>query len=241
MGGFWLFPQSYALNVTYTFDTAIDTPDELRLIAAISINIRASYEDSNYEGCFILIFNIIDRQWESTGQTIISGFRWSNLTLSLPSRYIDNTGQVKITIGDGMRGGGGLWGSATDDKQGILKIDYIEVRGEPVALKITNLGGLDVALSRLWINNDTETSAPEQDHIYTNLESLDPPVWILPGSQQVIVLSDRTVFYKGSLEVAWDEGKIKVQYVPPAGQTVIFKIITKDGNTAACSYSFPSD
>jgi hypothetical protein len=140
---------------------------------------------------------------------------------------------------DSIQGTGGFWGSTPDGTQGELQIDYMEVRGDPVALEVTNLGGLDATLSRLWITNSTETANPESDHVYADLEPLNE--WVSAGSHQIIVLSDRTEFSGESLAVAGDESKITVKYVPPAGQTVVFKVVTKHGNTAACSYSFPSD
>ena len=82
----------------------------------------------------------------------------------------------------------------------------MEVRGEPVALKVTNLGGIDVTLSRLWI---IETASSESDHIYANLEPLN--VLVSPGQQQIIVLSDTTEFSGESLAVAWKSDKVTVQ------------------------------
>jgi hypothetical protein len=239
---------SYLLEVDYNFTTAIDTPEEMRLVAAVSLSIYVNFVDADYEGCYIGILysqsgTFRDSQWINTGLTAISGFRWANVTLSSPRNYIDMSrgGRVSLKFMDAVQGTGGFWGSTPDPTQGELQIDYMEVRGDPVALKVTNLGGIDVSLSRLWIINSTETASPESDHMYADLEPLN--VWISPGQQQIIVLSDTTVpsGEPNELAVAMDGNNIKVQYAPPAGYTVIFKVITKLGNTAACSYSFPSD
>ena len=72
----------------------------------------------------------------------------------------------------------------------------MEVRADPVALKVTNLGGIDVSLSRLWI---TETTNPNSDHIYADLEPLGVDGTISPGAQKIISLSDTTVFSGESL------------------------------------------
>jgi len=236
---------SYQLEVNYNFSTGLDTPQKMRLIAATSLSVYASFVDADYEGCYIAILYSQsgtfrgDSTWVSTGLTVISGFRWANVTLSSSINYIDmgRGGRVSLKFVDQLQGRGGIWGGTPDGTMAELQIDYMEVRGEPVALKVTNLGGLNVALSRLWMLNSTETATPDSDHIYADFEPLN--IWILPGSQQVIVLSDRTEFSEGSVVVAMDGNKIKVQYVPSPGQTVIFKILTKNGNTAAGSYSFP--
>lgn len=234
---------SYQLTYDSTFTTTINSPQKMRLIAGVSLNVHASFDDPDYEGCGIVISysqsgTFTDRDWVDTGLRVISGFRWLNITYSSPKNYIDPTGQVRIEIVDTIRGSGGIWGASPDSKKGTLYIDYIEVTPQPVALKVTNLGGMGMSLSRLWI---TETTNPNSDHIYADIEPLGVDGTIPAGAQKIIVLSDTTVFSGESLAVAMDGNNIKVQYVPPAGQTVTFKVLTKNGNTAACSYSFPSD
>jgi len=228
----------YELQLNYTFDTTINSHEKLRLVASVGISVYATFDDSDFEGCHILIVDCKSKAWIDTGLLIVQGLRWSNISLLNPERYIDASGHVKLGIAD-FTSGRGSWGSTTDSVQGTLKIDYMEVRGDRIALKITNLGGLDVCLSRLWIINSTETTTPESDHLYADFEPLN--IWISPGSQRIMALSNSTTLNGESLAVAMDRNNIKVQYVPPAGKTIIFKIITKNGNTVACSYSFRSD
>jgi hypothetical protein len=235
---------SYQLEVNYNFTTSLNSPQKMRLVAAVAVCVYASYVDADYEGCYVAILFSqsgtfgSDSTWISTGLTVISGFRWANLSLSSPRNYIDmgRGGRVSIKFIDSLQGSGGFWGSTPDGTQAELQIDYMEVRGDPVALKVTNLGGLDVVLSRLWITNSTETANPDSDHLYADLEPLNE--WVSAGARQIIVLSDTTEFSGGSLAVAREGDKIRVQYVPPPGQTITFKILTRHGNTAACSYSF---
>ena len=223
----------FKLKVNYSFNTTIDTDQEKRIIAAVSLSIYANYTDLNYESCSIDIYDVNESAWVPTGLTITKGFKWSNITLSQPNRYLNDTGYVQIRIEDQDR--------SFDKVQGTLEIDYMEVRCEPIALKITNLGGLDITISRLWIMNNTKTATPEHDHMYIETELLKPSVSVPIGSQKIIMLGNSTEFSEESIAAEWEGGNVIIHYVPPAGQTVIFKIISEYGNTAACSYSFPPD
>jgi hypothetical protein len=237
----------YTLNASYTFNTGITSQEKMRLIASVQINVRATFDDPDFEGCVIGIWDCIDKVVVNTGIGVIKGYRWSNVTLSPAERYIDTkTGIVKIGFLDatggvsvGIWGGGGSsqWSSSPDPNPGTLRIDCMIVIPEPVALEVTNLGGLDVMLSRLWITNSTETVNPTNDHLYADLEPLN--MWIPAGSRQTITLSDITSLIISGNETSLRVSGNEVYYVPPNGASVIFKILTKNGNTAACSYTFP--
>ena len=103
------------------------------------------------------------------------------------------------------------------------------VCADPVALKVTDLGGSDATLSRLWIVNATQTADAQTDHVYTELND----TLVAGGSTRTIMLQH--------IETALtaDNDSLVVNYVPPAGETVIFKVLTTLGNTAACSIDFP--
>lgn len=249
--------QLYQLEVDYTFNTTINTLEKMRLIAAVHLSINTSYDDPDYEGCQIFIQDVNTGQWVNTGLEVLQGFRWLNVTLDNPERYIDETtgyeGNLKIKIIDeqggsstqqkfhGNKKGHGptrIYVVDSDPSQGTLRIDCMEVAAEPLVLKVSNLGGIDVRLSRLWITNSTETTNPEKDHLFADLENLN--VWVSAGSQRIITLSDSTEYLPdGSLNCTIENNQIIVYYVPHAGVTVQLKVLTITGNTAACSYTFP--
>ncbi len=109
--------------------------------------------------------------------------------------------------------------------------------GSPFVFEVTNLGGVDTALSRLWIVNSTDTGN-EKDHVYADLEPLN--VWVAAGSTRRLTLDSETILNEdGSVNATLSNSEITIHYAPPPGQTVIFKILTKLGNTAACSQEFP--
>jgi hypothetical protein len=137
-----------------------------------------------------------------------------------------------------------LWSNqATRDMDQIVwskmnsEVRMETVGGVPLRLTVTNWGGVDVALSRLWMANLTVTANPEQDHVYADLEFLN--LWVAGGSQRQIILDDVTVFNAdGSVSVTLNGDSAIVHYAPPLGQIIIFKILTRLGNMAACSYDF---
>jgi len=226
----WAPPEDQRLEVVYTFNTTLRTSWH---IAAVRLSVLASYEDGGDENCSIAIRDFNDMVWVNTGQTVIQEFKWLNMTLSQSSRYIDGNGLVQIRFEDSNK--------TADNVQGELSIDYLEVSTELVALEVTNLGGLDVTLSRLWIVNNTQTANPDKDHIYADLETRIH-IWVAAGSRRKMVLSDETRFNSdGSINVTRSGDGIIVYYAPPAGQTVTFRVLTKRANTAACSYHFSHD
>ena len=108
--------------------------------------------------------------------------------------------------------------------------------GGPLTLEVTNLGGVDVALSRLWLINSTDTGS-ETDHIYADLEPLN--VWVTAGNTRQITLNTITIFNDdGSINATLNGETITVHYAPPSGLTVTFRILTKLGNTAAVNIDF---
>jgi hypothetical protein len=90
----------------------------------------------------------------------------------------------------------------------------------------------------MWITNSTETANPTNDHMFADFEPFN--IWIPAGSRQTIILSDKTKFQGNSLLVTSEAEGVKVHYVPPSGGSIIFEVLTKNGNTVACSYDFPS-
>ncbi|RJX15373.1 hypothetical protein CW703_06475, partial [Candidatus Bathyarchaeota archaeon] len=132
------------LAVTYSFETGINST-ELKKIAAVTIHIYASYEDGNYEPCSIFV-RTVQGGWIDTGKDVLSGFRWINITLENPELYINPHYYGELTIRFDSDNDGLI---VSDTSQGCLKIDYMDVRAEPVALKVTALGGVDTHLVRL--------------------------------------------------------------------------------------------
>jgi len=229
-----LGPQNgWSLDVDYAFATAIDAPEKKRLISAVRLGVYASFSDPS-EACFVYAYDWVDTAWIDTRLMITKENRWSNTTLPFPASYIDGGGIVKIRIVDASSQLG-----INDTLRGTLSIDCLEVHADSIELDVTNLGGSDAFMSRLWIVNSTQTTNPEKDHIYSNLEPLSTP----PGSHREITFNmaiEETQFNQdGSVKVSVDAQGAMINYVPPSGQTVIFRVFTTLGNTAACSCSFP--
>jgi hypothetical protein len=206
-------PSSYSLDVNYAFATTIDTTEKMRLITAVRLSVYANYHDELNEPCFVYVRDFVDNAWIDTGLMMIAESRWSNTTLSLPRSYIDGRGIVKIRIVDASSQLG-----INDTKLGTLNIDCMEVHVDSIALEVTNLGGVDASLSRLWIVDST-------DHVFADLESLN--IWVRAGSHRNIVFTPSI-----------DTQDIVINYVPPSNQIVTFRILTKLGNTAACDCYF---
>jgi hypothetical protein len=93
-------------------------------------------------------------------------------------------------------------------------------------LVVVNVGGLDVSLSRLWIITD-------EAHLYADF-GLDV-VHVGAGRQLNITIDNVTDPVSDEVQVDYSSDPIDVQYKPPVGDTVVFRMITKRANTAACS------
>jgi hypothetical protein len=210
-------PNGFSLGgATYTFITGVDTAEET-LVADIRVSIYASFNDPYNESCFVYIRDFNQEAWVNTGLMIMNGYRWSNTTLLFPGSYIDTGGNVEIEIADASSQLG-----FNDTAQGTLNIASMEVCADWVALQATNVGGSDAALSRLWI----VTAA---DHAYRDLND----ALVAGGSTRTIMFIAETTL------VAENADSLVVDYAPTAGQTVIFRVLTTLGNTAACSIAFP--
>jgi hypothetical protein len=231
-----LLNDRFSLIVNYTFPTTIDTPQQRRLIADLRLSLHARFEDVFTEPCFVQILDYNQNAWMDTGLMVMNEFRWSNATLSLPSNYIDEGGSVKIRIVDAST----QLGYPNDTQSGILTIDHAEVCADSIALEVTNLGGSDTTLSRIWIVNATQTANAQTDHVYADLNGTAPSdTLVAGGSMRTIMLSNQTkLASEGSILVTDNSGNFTLNYAPPAGQ-VIFRVLTTLGNTAACSYNFP--
>jgi hypothetical protein len=228
--GFWL-------RRDYAFSTGIVSAEEKRLVADLRFSINASFDDDSDEPCFVYIWDWDQSAWMNTGLMVTNGYRFSNTTLGFPGSYIDGGGNVRIRILDASSQFG-----TGDPVQGVLNIRYMAVCADSFALEVTNLGGSDATLSRLWIVNATQTGA-QTDHVYGDLENVTDDTLVAGGSRRTIMFSTETrpVDEEGSITVDTIGDNIVVYYVPPAGQTVIFRVLTTLGNTAACSYDFPPD
>jgi hypothetical protein len=214
---------SYTLAYERAFYTNV-AQSSIGLIKNLQLRIHAGYTDSRSENCYVAIYDLDQILWVGRMLTV-NELNWYNITLSPPSKYVDtgNNGMVRIKFEDQYKG--------DDQSQGTLSIDYIEVIPGSMALEVTNLGGVDTALSRLWIASGTS-------HVYADLESITDS-WVRGGSQRTIVLDDESGTNGQSISAYLAGDNIVVQYSPPSGQIVTFRVLTKLGNTAACSCSFP--
>jgi hypothetical protein len=95
-------------------------------------------------------------------------------------------------------------------------------------LVVTNNGGVDVALSRLWIINGSL-------HLFADFESLaDYQPWVGAGnSTELDFNASAPVTNVSPIAVTWNGEYAVVQY--SVSGNVSFKIITANGNSASCS------
>ena len=112
-----------------------------------------------------------------------------------------------------------------------IRVEVVE--GSPVVLEVTNVGGLDVTLSRLWIVNSTQSVGSGVDHVFADFEPYD--IHVAAGARKNITLSDVTLFDGDSIQVSGNGDSVVVDYAPPSVGTVLFRVLTKRANTAACS------
>ncbi len=222
-------PPSPLLDVRYTFVTGI-TQTEFRLIKTLTIHIYATYEDEQYEHCSVLL-QTVDGGWVDTWGDVMQGWAWLNMTIENPEVYIHNDGTVVLKFDSDNDGHHVL----ADNSTGILKIDYMDIRVEPIAVKVTALGGTDTHLIRLWIIEENRNN-----HLYADLDDLSNS-WISAGGVKYLTLSGETrTNPDGSiLAEALNTNTIKIWYNPPSGETVYFRVLTERGNMASCSYTFP--
>jgi len=107
-----------------------------------------------------------------------------------------------------------------------IRVD-VSSNNDTIWLTVDNVGGLDVSLFRLWIITNVT-------HLYADF-GLDV-VHVGAGRQLNITISNETgPVSDGRVQVIGDSDPIVVRYEPPVGYTVVFRMITKRANTAACS------
>jgi len=219
-GGYYDFP----------FDTGNET-----LIADLRLSIKANLINGNSSDAGVVQILDCNGIPVDTGLRIMNGsLTWFNMTLPSPSNYIDGNGDVTIRI---------VYAGSEPDSP-YLNISYMAVCADPIALEVTDFGGRDATLSRIWIVNATQTADGQTDHVYADMnESGISPgdTLVAGGSTRTIMLSDQTILAgDGSIRVTDNPaGNLTVNYAPPVGQTVTFRVLTTLGNTAACSYNFP--
>ena len=139
------------------------------------------------------------------------------------------TREMDQVVGDRMNSGIRVEVTLDDDDLPLL----------PLELRVVNDGGLDVTLSRLWIITDDYHLFA--DFEFADFESadfgpMDFPVAV--GRYENITLSGETVSGKmeGSVRVRVSVGgSVIVDYGPPPEATVVFRVITKRANSAACN------
>jgi len=136
-----------------------------------------------------------------------------------------------------------LWhDNASREMNGVLaeKLNTpVSISAFTGGLNVTNNGGFEVGLSRLWLQNVTNTG--EMDHMYVDLEHNDFEelnVYIVAGDEiQLYFVGENVVLNSdGSIRAEIDEnGDILVWY-PIPDHYVRCKILTTLGNMRACTY-----
>lgn len=222
----WIQDMGQGGYYNFTFDTGNETlTEDLRL------SIYANFIGSSNDSVFVQILDSNDIPVD-TGLRILNGpLTWFNLTLSSPSSYIDGDGKVTVMIVD----------ASSQSDSLTLNIGYMAVYTDTVALEVTNIGGTDATLSRLWIVNTTQSANGQTDHVYADFNGIAPgDKLVVGGSARTIMLSDQTNPTEDGSILVNDvpAGNLTLYYAPPANQTVTFRVLSTLGNTAACTYDF---
>jgi hypothetical protein len=141
-----------------------------------------------------------------------------------------------------------LWhDSATREMNGVLaekmnspvSIELHKVEGLLVGLNVTNNGGFEVRLSRLWLITGSGSAT---DHIYVDLENSTDGG---PLNVRVATGAEIQLLFVGEEVVYNDDGSIRADppqddyvevYYPVPDYPIRCKILTTLGNMAACKY-----
>jgi hypothetical protein len=213
-------------SYSFQFDTGNET-----LIADLRLSIYANFIGSYNDSVFVQILDC-NHTPVNTGLRILNGpLTWSNLTLPSPRSYIDGDGNVTVKIVD----------ASSQSDSPTLNIGYMAVYADTVALEVTNIGGTDATLSRIWIVNATQAANGQTDHVYADLNGIaSGDKLVVGGSTRPIMLSDQTVLAGDGSILVNDvpAGNLTLNYAPPANHTVTFRVLSTLGNTAACTYDF---
>jgi len=220
--GGWRLPEE-----DFVFDTGINA-QHMELVSVVRLCVLARYIDSGHENVTIYVYDFVLGSYTSTGQNVTGErfpkSKWFNVTLAPASRYMGG-GLVEVSFLDAVQ---------VEDVRGQLDVEGMEVTVDYVVLEVGDSGGIDATLSRLWIVDST-------GHMYAEFEPMRVPA----GSYRDIVFNmtiRETEFSPdGSVRVFPNSQEVVVNYVAPSEETVIFKVITTLGNTAACSYDFSSE
>ena len=110
----------------------------------------------------------------------------------------------------------------------------IEVPENGSDLVVTNNGGFEAGLSRLWLVNVTSS-----DHYYVDLEPFN--IRVAAGAEFQLNFTDGDIQFNldGSVhaELKVDlDGNYYVEVFYPDDQIVVCKVLTTLGNVAACTY-----
>jgi len=105
-----------------------------------------------------------------------------------------------------------------------------------VWLKVDNVGGLGVTLSRLWIVNSTQSVGSVDDHLFADFENFS--VYVAAGGHRNITLrlaGANSADDQGKVDVSVIGDSVFVDYAPVSGVRVTFRVLTKRANSAARS------
>lgn len=213
-----------ALNATYEFDVNIHTNESLRLTSAITFSFYGYSSDSEGEAVDVYIYNVQRKLFEGAGLKILNDINWYNVTIPNPQSFVNTTsGTIKINYLSDTNGW--YW----DERNYLnLYIDYQSVSVDSSALSVSDVGGRDLRLERLWI-----TEVSNDNHMYIDLTKDDTgnpiEVWIAAGSSTDIAFGST---------LSYDNKTLTINYTPVSGK-VNFKVLTNLGNMATITYNFP--
>lgn len=216
------------LNATYNFTMAnIHNVGNLRLVGGIAFSFYGYASDAEGEAVDVNLYNFKKGVFEGTGLKIRSALEWYNVTMQNSANYV-SLPSGNVTVNYLSDSNGYYYDEITFL---ILQIDFQGVSADPLALSVSDLGGRDLSVERLWIaegNND--------NHSYIDLSTVPNPagtpveIWIAAGSS-INILFGNTLSY--------DNKTLTITYQPSPGK-ITFKILTNTGNIGTTTYNFPS-
>jgi len=118
-------------------------------------------------------------------------------------------------------------GVLSDRMNSQISANWVSTTENEGLLNVTNNGGTEVALSRLWITSGEE-------HFYAELENQS--IWVAAGATVTIEVGGPPG-YEGQRPLEVNGSGQNVTVVYDAALAESFKILTVRGNTAACSYT----
>jgi preprotein translocase subunit YajC len=131
-----------------------------------------------------------------------------------------------------------LWHDSATKQMNQLQIDkmnsgmsIVPTSGVTGTFTVTDTGGLDIKLSRIWMADESVGGT----HLYASIE----PVNIAAGNQIRVSFQSPTIITDGTVKADWDavNNKLIIHYALPTGHPTRITILNTLGLTTAYVYS----